>query len=286
MLKRDIMASNMRRDEVAVAIMHLDEFMKSLPRCFKRNKGGRIYHNPDDANLFLDERNLFINSLKKISKINNIQEFAILKERLLSVPTYLSVTLSKDDIDLENNTGTWHHFMVCLNPKHPSIRNELEENLSRCEELLSKGKHFSFFCRLGPSLRRWYEIVNEVPYYGSRSFNSTICITNFVEECYMCYSPILWTTLFPVMLLICGPYIVYRAIACKEFSFRVTACITLVIGNVDQGSARRDHLCVVKHRPNPLVTSTTQQPSLCEIACSDCEDQNRRKYSTFLFRPF
>ena len=277
------MTSNMQIDEVAVAVMHLDEFMNSLPSCFTRDYRGRIYHDPDDANLFLDERNLFVNSNKKIHKISNQHEFAILKHRLLSVPTYLSVTLSHDDIDLDKNTGTWHHFMVCVNPKHPIIQEELERNLNRCEELLLSGKHFSFCFRLGPSLRRWYEVVNDLPYYSSRSFNSTICVTNFMEECYMCYSPLLWTTLFPIMLLVCGPYILYRMVACKEFSFKVRACIMLVLGDQRQDSKRPEHLCVVKHRLNPLVSSSTQVPSLYDCFCNERERGQQRKHR--LFRP-
>jgi len=279
------MSSNTLIDEVAVAVMHLDEFMKSLPRCFSRDYKGRICHNPDDANLFLDERDLFVNSYKKIHKIDNRHEFALLKHRLLTVPTYLSVTLSNDDVDLDKNIGTWHHFMVCVNPKHPIIFEELEENLNKCEELLLNGKHFSFYFRLGPSLRRWYEVVNELPYYASRSFNSTICVTNFMEECYMCYSPLLWATLFPIMLLMCGPYIVYRMIACKEFTFKVRACIMLVIRDQRQESKRTEHLCVMKHRPNPLVSTSTQVPSLYEIFCNERNTERQRSKQSTFFQP-
>ena len=278
------MTSGTPINEVAVAVMHLDEFMLSLPRCFTRKYDGRIYHDPDDANLFLDERELFVNSHEKIHKIESVQEFATLKHRLLTVPTYLSVTLSQDDVDLDKNTGTWHHFMVCINPNHPIIREELEENLNKCTELVESGKHFCFYFRLGPSLRRWYEVVTELPYYSSRSFNCTICVTNFMEECYMCYSPVLWTTLFPIMLLVCGPYIIYRMIACKELSFRVRACIMLVIGDRGCDSKEVEHLCVVKHQRNPLVSTSTQVPSLYDIYCRETNAQARTKRHV-IFRP-
>lgn len=281
------MEQKFQKDEVAIAIMHLNEFMSSLPSCFRHVEGGKIYHDPDDANLFLDERSLFINSKKKIVKLKSREEFYVFKQRLLTVPTYLSVTLSEEDVDIDKLTGMWHHFMVCINPKHPAIRSELIDNLRECEELLEQDKFFSFHFRLGPSLQRWYEIVNEIPFYSSRSFNSTLCLTNFMEEKAMCYSPVLWTTLFPIMLLICGPYIIYRVIVCKQMSVTVRASITLVIANQDHNQENtRDHLCIVKRAVNPLVSSSTQQPSLYELATSEVRDVYRPKHAALYFRPF
>ena len=276
-----------KKDEVAIAIMHLNDFMNSLPSCFQHVSGGKIYHDPNEANLFLDERKLFINAKKKIIKFKGKEEFSLFKQRLLTVPTYLSVTLSEEDVDVEKLTGTWHHFMVCVNPKHPAVRSELIDNLRQCQELIEQDKFFSFHIRLGPSLSRWYEIVNDMPFYTSRSFNSSICLTNFMEEKAMCYSPVLWTTLFPIMLLICGPYIVYRVIACKQFSVRVRASITLVIANDGPGDSKdRDHLCVIKRPINPFVSTTTQQPTLYELELDATRDVYRPKRPGLYFRPF
>ena len=270
-------SSNICVDEVAVAIMHLDEFMFSLPSCFHRDRFGRIIHDPEEANLFLDERDNFLNAQKKILVVDNKEEFLDLKRRLLSVPTYITVTLSEFDVDLEKRIGKWHNFMVCVNPKNPAIREELEENLNECEELMEKGKHFSFCFRLGPCLRRWYEIVNELPYFSSRSFNSSICITNFMEECYMCYSPLLWTTLFPFMLVICGPFILYKMIACKELNFMVRACITLVIGNSNStDSTPSEHMCIVKCRTNSF-TNRANPSALYDTALTEGQEPHERK---------
>ena len=217
---------------IPIGVIPIRKFMACLPVGFRRGSDGKMHHDPDRVNLFLcsKEGKLFANAHRKVVKVNGDEDFAVMKRRLLTLPIFLNVSLKERYVEhyivAKRTIITWMHVMVCITPKNPVIKAQLEQQFAECEKLLGEGKNFSLEIKVGQILKDWYAQSRDRTFASYYSYGSTICVTNFSQRCSMCYHPLVWFV--PITWVLGPPYLIYRAVKCNDVITELSAIVTLM----------------------------------------------------------
>ena len=144
--------------------------------------------------------------------------------------------------------------MAYTNPRHPVIKTQLQKKFEECENLLGESKKFSLEIKIGEVLSSWYASRRNHMFASYYSYGTTICVTNFTQRCAMCYDICLWC--IPVTWILGPPYLIYRAIKCKDIFAQLSGVVSL-INEVSQLMIRRSM---------PSIQPGTQMLSSCRAA--------------------
>ena len=218
---------------IPIAVISLQQFMGKLPVEFYKGENEKIHHDPNRINLFLDkeDKKLFANAYRKVVKVDTDEAFAVMKQRLLSLPIFLNVLLkeqyTEDYVVVQKTVANGMHVVAYINPTHPVIKAQLQKQFDECEQLIGKGKKFSFEIRVGEVLKSWYASYSTQHMFASYDSNgSTICVTNFRQRCNFCYHSLAWC--IPVTWVLGPPYLIYRAITCNDIISELNGFVTLI----------------------------------------------------------
>ena len=221
------MASNIlfQRNNLSIAVIEWESFLSGLPHSFQADVNGCIIHDPSVANVFMGKKkNIFVNAYRKTHKVKTVEEFELLRRRLLTLPIFLKLTLKRKG--KYSNLRKKHRFMVCLNPLNPVIKTQIEEKLNNCETLMKRGKNFSFELNVGPTIQHWYRSYEGRLFRRYQSPDSVICVTNYTKRKRSCYSYRCWMAFLPVMIFAGPAYMIHRKIACTDMRCRVDGFVT------------------------------------------------------------
>uniref|UniRef100_H2ZQ01 Uncharacterized protein n=1 Tax=Ciona savignyi TaxID=51511 RepID=H2ZQ01_CIOSA len=169
-----------------------EKFIGCLPQYFESDEDGNLHHDIRKANVFAEGR-LFADAYKGEVVVESAAEFATIKQRLLTLPTFVEVSLKKSDSSALSNTTytTTGKFIVYLNPSNPVIKNQLREKLDHVEMLMNQGKNFALEICLDDALKCWYEMRFRDGRNSSYEANgANICVTNFSRRFHECYHPL------------------------------------------------------------------------------------------------
>ena len=219
---------------IPIAVIPLQQFMGKLPVGFHRGQDGKMHHDPNRVNLFLDkeDKKLFANAYRKVVKVDTDEGFAVMKQRLLSLPIFLNVKLKEQYTEhyvvAKRTVIHWMYVVAYINPTHPVIKAQLQKQFDECEQLIGQGKKFSFEIRVGEVLKSWYASsrTQQHLFASYYSYGSTICVTNFRQRCNLCYHPLAWC--IPVTWVLGPPYLIYRAIKCNDVISELNGVVTLM----------------------------------------------------------
>nr|CAB3262684.1 uncharacterized protein LOC100181832 [Phallusia mammillata] len=229
-------------EQIQIGVTLLERFLECTPQYFQAGPDGKLHHDPRKVNVFAHGRKIFADSYGGELTMDDPSEFAMVKHRLLTQPTFLQVTLKKEKKSGNTRYITRGNFVIFLNNTHPFIQQQLREKLDQCEQLLSADKNFALEIDLGPALKAWYK-TRFAHISGSYSADgSNFCITNFSQKCHECYNPILWIGCLPFMLLFGPPYCIYRAAKVNDLDCPVRANVTYLEG---VSAAERHQLAVM-----------------------------------------
>ena len=185
----------------------------TLPMGAFRDDNDIMQSNSDKVNFFVEEKDYrdFEGVYKKITHVQTAEDFAKMKQRLLSLPTVLSVTIKK----LRYGFVRFVPYMIYINSSHPDIKRQLEAELAKCEELVTSGGNFSFEINVGGLIRYYFAKKDRYTEYFASG--GTICITNFSRRYRICYQPWMWV--FPITWILFPPYMCYRAKVCRDIRY-------------------------------------------------------------------
>ena len=194
----------------------------TLPMGAFKDDNGIVHHKSDKANLFVEEKDFkdFEGVYKKITHVQTAEDFAEMKQRLLSLPTVLGVMVS----GLKNRYVRIVPYMIYINSSHPDIKWQLEAELAKCKELVTSGGNFSFDINVGGLIR--YCFAKKDRYTEYSVSGGTICITNFSRRYRICYQPWMWV--FPITWILAPPYMCYRAKVCRDIRYYLKGKVVLL----------------------------------------------------------
>ncbi|XP_078492043.1 uncharacterized protein LOC101242827 [Ciona intestinalis] len=247
---------------VEVGVTLTDQFVSCLPEYFETNAENKIHHDMKqeitDLNVF-SETKRFADAYKGEVLVENISEFYSIRDKLLTLPTFVEVYLNKSKSSGNTTYITKGKFIVYLNTTHPAIQQQLREILGQAEVLINEGKHFALEICLDDMLKYWYKA--NFPDSGGFSFEAegaNICVTNFSRRFHECYNPLLWLGCLPVMLLCGTPYCIYRAVKCIDVEQKLRGSVVYIEG-VNQHE-RDTFNQILRQAYMDGLNSTIQQP--------------------------
>ena len=259
---------------IHVAVTEFGQFMRNLPSRFYKNGDEGEDHHPKDVNFFLSdyEDEMLANTSGKVVKVENQEDLAELRERLMKKPIFLNVKLESEYVDEREREKVYAGqncvvatetlaaeicVMVYINPTHPFIKEQLEKHFNKCERLMSKRKHFSFEIRVDKIIKAWYMRNIGKNCSSCVCHGSTICVTNFRQRCNICYSSSLWFN--PCAWVIAPPYLIYRALKSKDIICDLSAVVT----SIEQGhviNTQQNMIPGYFDPPPPYVCNLTEPP--------------------------
>lgn len=212
-------------NNIPIAVMEKDYFLSQLPSCFNRQFDGTVIHEPASANVFTDKRkNVFLNGLFKTVKVTTWEEFNMFRQRLLTLPTFVMVTLERKRklIKLKKRL----RYVVYLNPMNPVIKAQLEEKLIECEREIKEDGKFCFAINLGPLIRSWYRAQSTKLFKRYHTTNSVIYLTNH-KKCTSIFSNVSsWILLWPIFIFAAPIYYICRAARCNDIQSDIDGFVT------------------------------------------------------------
>ncbi|CAK8682537.1 unnamed protein product [Clavelina lepadiformis] len=257
-------------DSVQVGITLMERFMDCIPSYFQRGRDGKLHHDPRKVNVFAHSNDMFGDSYGEVLKVDNAAELALVKQRLLTQPIFLKVSLKKEKKSGSTRYITKGDFIVYLNTSHPIIKEQLGLQLDRCSLLMSEGKNFALEVKVGPALKAWYKTRFAQSSGSYSAEGSNFCITNFRQRFNECYNPLVWIGCFPCMLLCGPPYCIYRAMNSNDFDCPIRAMVTYIEG-VNQAERQQlaqmlvrayvDGMNAVSNVQPPVPPPYTEQPA-------------------------
>uniref|UniRef100_F6YZM4 Uncharacterized LOC101242827 n=1 Tax=Ciona intestinalis TaxID=7719 RepID=F6YZM4_CIOIN len=109
---------------VEVGVTLTDQFVSCLPEYFEIDAENKIRHDMKKVNVF-SETKTFADSYKGEVLVENISEFYTIRDKLLTLPTFIEVYLNKSKSSGNTTYITKGKFIVYLNTTHPAIQQQL-----------------------------------------------------------------------------------------------------------------------------------------------------------------
>lgn len=217
-------------ENVQIAISDTTEFLQDLPSHFSVGSDSKLHHDGRKANVFSSSNKLFADSYSEVLKVENREEFMLVKQRLLTLPIYMHVHLERHRRSGNTRIITHGDYVIMVNPKHPDISAQLQEKFEEAQQNLEMTDNFAIEVNFGPALRGWFASRFDGSWGNYISRNSSFCITNFSQRSKLCLNPVAWILCLPVCLVVAPLHCAYRAIMSKDSELKIRAAVQYVKG--------------------------------------------------------
>nr|XP_002127814.1 uncharacterized protein LOC100181832 [Ciona intestinalis] len=219
-----------RDDSIQIGLSLESEFLQDIPTQLFQAVEGKLHHDQRKVNVFTANKDYFANAYSNELKVNTLEEFALIKQRLLTLPIYMRVELRRHRKSGNTTHINYGTFIVMVNTKHPSIQPQLQECLDRAESYLREEQKFALEIDFGPVLRSWYKLRHDNSSASYIAKNSYFCITNFRKKSKVFVNPVWWILCLPVCLLAAPLYCAYRHALSEDFSCVLKSAVRYVEG--------------------------------------------------------
>nr|XP_039256840.1 uncharacterized protein LOC120333476 [Styela clava] len=217
-------------DNVQIAISDTNEFLQDFPSCFEVGSDSKLHHQMGKVNVFSHKQNFFADAYPEVLKVENVETFALLKQRLLFLPIYMHVHLERHRRSGNTRIITHGDYVIMVNTKQPDIQAQLREKLDEAEMLMREGKRFAVEFNFGPVLREWFQSRFDGNWGSYYARNSNFCITNFHQRSKWCGMPVCWILCLPVCLVVAPLHCAYRGLMSDDSTLTIRSGVTYVKG--------------------------------------------------------
>uniref|UniRef100_H2Z1F2 Uncharacterized protein n=1 Tax=Ciona savignyi TaxID=51511 RepID=H2Z1F2_CIOSA len=266
------MASPALRDSSIQMGLTLEaDFLQDIPDVFQP-VDGKLHHDRRKVNVFTSNSNCyFVDHYNNEVKVNNLEEFALIKQRLLTLPIYMRVELRRHRKSGNTTHINYGTFIVMVNTKHPSIQSQIREYLDQAELHMKDQERFALEFDFGPVLRSWYKQRHDNSRGSYIAKNSCFCITNFRAKSKIFVNPVMWVLCLPVCLVTAPAYCAYRHALSEDFTCKMKSAVRYVDGSTPaQRQAMRNMIQNVYaqgvQHGQMAAQQTQNPPSYAEVA--------------------
>lgn len=217
-------------ENVQIAISDTNEFLQDIPSCFTIGNDSKLHHQMGKVNVFSHKKNFFADAYPEVLKVENLETFALLKQRLLSLPIYMHVHLERHRRSGNTRIITHGDYVIMVNTKQADIQQQLREKLDEAEMLFREGKKFAVEFDFAPVLRGWFETRFDGNWGSYYARTSNFCVTNFQQRSKWFRNPVCWILCLPVCLVAAPLHCAYRSILSEDSTLTIRSSVSYVKG--------------------------------------------------------
>lgn len=221
-------ALNMRN--VQIAISDTNEFLQDIPNCFEVGSDSKLHHQYNRVNVFTHKKNFFADAYPEVLKVENMEAFALLKQRLLTLPIYMHVHLERHRRSGNTRIITHGDYVVMINTKQEDIQRQLLEKLNEAEGMMQEETKFALEINFEEALKGWFSSRFDGGWGSYYARSSSFCITNFSQRSKYFKMPLCWVLCFPCCLVAAPIHCAYRAMLSEDSDLNIRSSVTYVKG--------------------------------------------------------
>lgn len=215
---------------IQIAISDTNEFLQDIPNCFEIGSDSKLHHQYNKVNVFTHKKNFFADAYPEVLKVENVEAFALLKQRLLTLPIYMHVHLERHRRSGNTRIITHGDYVIMVNTKQADIQNQLLEKLNEVEVLMREEKKFAMEINFGEALKGWFSSRFDGGWGSYYARCSSFCITNFSQRSKYFTMPLCWVLCFPCCLVAAPLHCAYRAMVSEDSDLNIRSSVTYVKG--------------------------------------------------------
>lgn len=219
-----------RMPNIQIAISDTNEFLQDIPDCFEIGNDSKLHHEYSKVNVFSHKKDFFGDAYPEVLKVENAEAFALLKQRILTLPIYMHVHLERHRRSGNTRIITHGDYVIMVNTKQADIQAQLRETLSEAEVLCQEGKHFAVEFNFGEALKGWFASRFNGEWGSYYARHSNFCITNFRQRSKLCSMPLCWILCLPACLVVAPLHCAYRAICSQDSDLNIRSSVTYIKG--------------------------------------------------------